>query len=343
MKDRRTRKPYCDHDPDFFEKHVELHRRDFLHRIAIGSAASAALGAGAWWLNRQPPLESGLGRSSTPESVLPDWSRDGTKGRMAIARGSDRYATLVRAVESLGGMRSFVKPGERVLLKVNAAFASPASVGATTHPALVAALTNLCIKAGATVSVLDNPISDPKSTFSLSGIRAAAEESGARLLLPTPGFFARFTLERARRIRDWPIMMKPLLEFDRVIGVTPVKDHLISGASMTMKNWYGLLGGRRNRLHQDIHQVVAELGRMVRPSLVVLDATTPMVRNGPTGGSPSDLRSADTMIVSTDPVAADAFGCSFLGLQPSDLRYLGLAADAGVGVVDWRSLDPIET
>jgi uncharacterized protein (DUF362 family) len=110
---------------------------------------------------------------------------------------------------------------------------------------------------------------------------------------------------------------------------------------MTMKNWYGLLGGRRNVFHQDINTIIAELALMVKPTLVILDGTEVMVTNGPTGGSVSDLRRMDTLIASTDCVAADSFGCTLLGLKPSDLPYLTKAQNAGVGTTDYESLKPI--
>lgn len=72
--------------------------------------------------------------------------------------------------------------------------------------------------------------------------------------------------------------------------MAPLKSHFRSGASMTMKNWYGLLGGQRNIFHQDIHGIIEELSLLMRPTLVVLDATFTMISNGPTGGSLSDLK-----------------------------------------------------
>lgn len=110
---------------------------------------------------------------------------------------------------------------------------------------------------------------------------------------------------------------------------------------MTLKNWYGLLGGRRNIFHQDIHTIIAELARMVRPTLVILDGTTTMIRNGPTGGSLDDLAATNTMIVSTDAVAADAFGATLLGKTADDLAYIRLAERAGAGTADWQSLRPV--
>ena len=127
---------------------------------------------------------------------------------------------------------------------------------------------------------------------------------------------------------------------DKLIGITPVKDHSRSGASMTMKNWYGLLGGRRNIFHQDINNIIKELAMMVTPTLVILDGTVTMMANGPTGGSLSDLKQTNTMIVSTDQVAADAFGVTLLGKTASDLPFISKAEMAGVGTTDYESLNP---
>ncbi len=124
--------------------------------------------------------------------------------------------------------------------------------------------------------------------------------------------------------------------------MAPLKDHHRSGASMIMKNWYGLLGGRRNIFHQDIHGIITELAVMVKPSFVILDATTSMMTNGPTGGSLSDLKNTHTMIVvSTDQVAADAFGASLLGRSLDELPFIGKAEAAGVGTADYNKLNPV--
>ena len=112
---------------------------------------------------------------------------------------------------------------------------------------------------------------------------------------------------------------------------------------MSMKNWYGLLGGQRNIFHQDINTILAELAMMVKPTLVILDGTQTMITNGPTGGSVSDLKRTNTMIASCDMVAADSFGCSLLGLKPSGLPYLAKAQLAGAGTIDYESLKPIFT
>ena len=315
----------------------QLGRRQFLARSAKAGLSIAAAGLVSYKLYDAVGPQNG----QTEELVtLPDFSVPQEAGRqMSITEGPDRVKTVNKAIELLGGIERFVKPGETVAIKPNVAFASPPMLGATTHPELVAEVARLCYKAGAKqVIVADNPINEPASCFTLSGINKATSRTGAKVVLPNDRFFKPTTLTGGRLIRNWPIFYGPFAGADKLIGIAPIKDHNRSGASMTMKNWYGLLGGRRNIFHQDINTIIAELAAMVRPTLVILDGTEVMMTNGPTGGSVSDLKRTDVMTASCDAVAADSFGCSLLDKRISDLPYLTKARQAGVGTTDYESL-----
>ena len=100
----------------------------------------------------------------------------------------------------------------------------------------------------------------------------------------------------------------------------------------------GAVVGRRNSLHQRLPQVSAELGAAFRATLTVVDATRVLTGGGPTGGSLDLVRSLDQVAVSTDPVAADAWGGSLLELGPRELPHLQIAARLGLGTPDWASL-----
>ncbi len=317
-----------------------LNRRQFLDRLAkAGISITAACAAGLWFHDSKGPT---LSKSDPSNLILPDFSIDALRQKMSIVRGEDRVATLRIALKSLGGIEAFIKKGDRVLLKVNAAFAAPAMLSATTHPAIITEMTQLCFRAGAaSVVVTDNPINDPASCFALTGIADAAHSAGARVLLPRDNLFSPMTVKDAKLIQNWPVLYKPFMDINKVVGMAPLKDHHRSGASMTMKNWYGLLGGRRNIFHQDIHSIIVELAMMVKPSLVILDAITSMMTNGPTGGSLSDLKNTNTMIVGTDQVAVDAFGASLLGRSLEDLPFIGKAEAAGIGTADYLKLNPV--
>ena len=316
-----------------------LNRRDFLARSTKAGLAAAGLAAGALALH---DTRGPSGQDTEAAVSLPDFSAPGSGPKLSIINGTDRAETVQRALRALGGIERFIKPGDRVVLKVNAAFALPPSLSATSHPDVVGTLVRLCRAAGAaSVIVTDNPINDPASCFTLSGIAEAAGAAGGRLVLPHPGAFHPATLAGGRLIRHWPFLFEPLKGATKLIGLAPVKDHHRSGASLSMKNWYGLLGGRRNIFHQDIHTIILELATLVRPTLVVLDGTTTMMSNGPTGGSLEDLKATNTMIASTDPVAADAFAATLLNKTPADLPFLGKAAAAGLGTLDYESLNPV--
>ena len=79
---------------------------------------------------------------------------------------------------------------------------------------------------------------------------------------------------------------------------------------------------------------------MIRPTLVILDGTTTMMTNGPTGGSLEDLKETNTMIAGTDQVAVDACGATLLGRSLNDLPFIGMAEAAGLGTADYQSLNP---
>ena len=315
-------------------------RRDFLLRLLKGGIFIGAACSLSYWL--YDAAGPGVAREVKDLVTLPDFSLPSLKGKMSIVTGGDRTEAIRRALDTMGGIETFIKKGDRVLLKVNAAFATPPILSATTNPQLVAEVAHLCYKAGASsVVVTDNPINDPASCFALTGIEEAATSAGAKVLVPKESFFQPTTVSAGVLIQNWPILWEPFQKINKVIGMAPVKDHHRSGASMIMKNWYGLLGGRRNIFHQDINTIITELAMMVKPTLVILDGTTAMMTNGPTGGSLSDLKQTNTMIVSTDQVAADAFGATLLGKTAADLLYIPRAESAGLGTADYEALSPV--
>jgi uncharacterized protein (DUF362 family) len=320
----------------------KLNRRQLLARAGkAGVSIAAAAAISRLLLDFEGPK---AGVEDKESVILKNFSVQPRPGQtISIVKGSDRIKTVDKAIELLGGIERFVKPGETVAIKPNVAFATPAMLCATANPELVAEVVRLCYNRGKArkVIVTDNPINDPASCFMLSGIGKAASAAGAEVILPKANMFKVTTLPGGALIKDWPIFFEPFAKADKLIGIAPLKNHHRAGASMTMKNWYGLLGGRRNIFHQDINTIIADLAMMVKPTLVILDGTEVMMTNGPTGGSISDLRRANTLIASADCVAADSYGCTLLNLKVSDLPYLAKAEKGGAGTADYESLKPL--
>ncbi len=323
--------------PSDVPKSSDPHRRDFLLRLAKAAGGLALAGVAGPLLVGSPGWKGALAGQTLERSF--DFTVPGAGRRVGVGRDSNRAIALDQALSSLNGLAQFIGKGDRVLLKVNAGFSTAPELGATTHPDLIERLVLRCLQVGAVeVIVTDNPVSDPLSCFQVTGIAAAAKKAGARVVIPSESSFQPVSLPGGELIRSWPVLLQPLLQATKYISVCPLKHHFLAGATMTIKNAYGLLGGSRGVFHQDVNEVISELSQLVKPTLSVLDATWAMVRNGPTGGSTADLEDRGFVAVSNDPVAVDTFGASLLGLEAADLPYLLRAGKAGAGSSDWRSI-----
>jgi uncharacterized protein (DUF362 family) len=138
-------------------------------------------------------------------------------------------------------------------------------------------------------------------------------------------------------LKIWPVA-RYYHEVDKVINIPIVKHHSLCGCTLAMKNWYGVIGGRRNQLHQDIHTSIADLAQAVRPTFTVMDATRVLKSNGPTGGSLADVAIENTVIAGVDEVAIDTYCLRYLDVKAEQVPFLALGEQRGLGVMDWKSL-----
>jgi uncharacterized protein (DUF362 family) len=290
-----------------------------------GSGLLAALGF----------ISPGRWRARKPATSIPDRRVAADPGRppMVVARGGE-IATRVRAsVDAIGGMERFVKRGETVLVKPNMAWDRSPEQGANTHPQVVAEVVKLCREAGASRTLVgDVPVHQAERTLVSSGIGAAAREAGAVLALPPARGFILAALNGSV-LDEWEVF-EPALVVDRIINAPVVKVHPLSHLTCGLKNWYGMLGGRRGLLHQWIHGSIADLASAFHPTLTVVDATRVMVRGGPQGGRLEDLISVGAVAAGTDPVALDAWGATLIGRDPRDIGHVALAEGRGLGSID---------
>jgi uncharacterized protein (DUF362 family) len=310
-----------------------VERREFLKRTGPAVALAAATGGtGLIFHNRDITRQRTIVTKTASFEVAPDPALP----RLTLARNEDPTNALRQALDAIGGIRRFVKPGERVTIKPNIGWDRTPAQGANTHPDLVAEMVRQCLDAGASdVIVTDVSCNDPRRCFLRSGIREAGERAGARVILPVEEDYLRVRIDGVV-LPTWPVL-KWFVETDRLINMPVVKQHSLSRCTIAMKNYFGLLGGRRNQLHQEIDQSIVDLARFIGPTLTVVDATRVMVRNGPQGGSLDDVVIENTVMCATDQVAADARGAEFLGLQPDRVGHIVLADQSGLGTLDYRT------
>ena len=163
-----------------------------------------------------------------------------------------------------------------------------------------------------------------------------ADELNLTLLYPDANSFAQIQMD-GEILRNWAFFNEPFKHATKVIGLAPCKDHNLCHASMTMKNWYGLLGGRRNQFHQHIHSIVSDFALMMKPTLVILDGMNVLMKNGPTGGRLSDVKPMGTVVAGTDMVAVDSYGYThMLERNLDELTYIHKAHERGLGNKNWK-------
>lgn len=318
-------------------------RREFLVRLGVTSAliAGSAYAAKKLWQPKHFVPGFGLEKGLQLKSYAPESSK--LLPAMAIARCPDsvlesRHEKTIRAaMAALGGMGRFIQHGDVVMIKPNVAFDRPPALAATTHPDAVRAVAKLCFEAGASKVVMaDNPINSPTGCFLKSGLTAVADELNLDLMYPEANGFAPLSMD-GEVLKQWTFFNTPFKKATKVIGLAPCKDHNLCHASMTMKNWYGLLGGRRNQFHQYIHSIVSDFALMMKPTLVILDGMNVLMSNGPTGGRLSDVKPMNTIVAGTDMVAVDAFGYAhLLERDLAELTYIHKAHERGLGNKNWK-------
>lgn len=320
----------------------DLSRREILKRLGAAGlvlGGSAALARLRWEQNGSFNAASGE-RPQTRDFRLHD--APPALPELVIAKNEQDPAALVRkAVAAIGGMQRFISRGDIVVVKPNIGWDRTPLHAANTNPKVVAEVVRLAYDAGAKqVVVTDASCNEPNRCFQRSGIWKAAYDVGAEVILPAEHRFRGMRL-KGEVLDDWPVFT-PLVNADKLINVPVAKHHNLSKYTAAMKNWYGSLGGRRNRLHQNIDVSIADLATFLQPTLTIVDAVRVLLRNGPQGGNIADAKDMNTIIATTDQVAADAYGCQLIGRSADEIPYIKMGHERGLGTMHWQNLRRVE-
>jgi uncharacterized protein (DUF362 family) len=271
--------------------------------------------------------------------AMPEWVGNAiaADGPLVVKAQGGSPARLVRsAITALGGIGAFVSKGQTVVVKPNIGWDRSPEQAANTHPEVVREVVLLCLEAGAAkVKIFDRTCNDPRRCYVNSGIAAALEGLDARVVLSHID-------ERRFRVVEMPeaLILKrssyyeEALDADCFINLPVAKHQSASGLTIGMKNIMGILGGNRAVLHRNLPEALVDMNRAVRSHLTLVDATRILVANGPQGGKLEDVRALDTVIASSDVVAADSISATLFAKSYLDLKYLQLAQEQGLGIAD---------
>ena len=293
-----------------------MNRREFVRDVLLWSAG---LSLGVPCLN----ISRAVAAPSSP--------------KLGVATGRDYGLLVEKAIEIVGGIKGYVKKGDTVVIKPNMGWDRTPEQGANTHPLVIRALAQLVLDAGAaSVQVFDHTCNEKRRCYTNSGIIDELEKIGDKRIHwehIDPRKFIPVDIKEGKSLKRWDIY-KDVLTADCYINVPVAKHHGLSRLSLGLKNAMGVIGGNRGRLHHNLGQELADLATVIQPKLTLIDATRMLLRNGPQGGRVEDVQVADTVIATSDPVAADAYATTLFGLQPDEIESTVAAYKSGLGEMD---------
>lgn len=231
---------------------------------------------------------------------------------------------LQGAIDRMGGLSAYCKPGETVLLKVNLIMAKKPEDAATTHPSVVQALTELLQEHGCQVVIGDSP-GGPflpallKKVYQTTGMTAVAERTGATLNFDTTQTEVDFP---EGKLLKHIIVGHYVTEVDHIFSVAKLKSHCMTKMTGATKNLFGIIPGTvKAEYHFRCPQpevfadCLLDICGYAKPTLSFLDAVIGMEGHGPTGGNAKAL---GALLVSESPYELDLCASDFIGLPLED-------------------------
>ncbi len=261
---------------------------------------------------------------------------------LGIAKGPP--ATAARAaVDLLGGIKAFVKPGNKVVIKPNMSFNNGLKMGTNTHPEVVRELVAMCKEAKASkVQVLDHTLQ--KAELSIKETKAACAVFNEDIVkaVEDAQFYQQTKIPDGLIGFNQTDVIKDVLAADVLIAAPVAKHHRVSYVSLSMKGMMGLIYERRVMHKAGLDKAIVALAAFLRPTLVVIDASRVLSTNGPKG--PGKVIPMNMVIASRDMVAADAqavkmFEWNGKRMEPKKVGHIRFAHEKGLGRMDVENLN----
>ncbi|NLB35453.1 MAG: DUF362 domain-containing protein [Elusimicrobia bacterium] len=257
----------------------------------------------------------------------------------------DIQPATVKLLQELGNLDKIIKPGQKVLLKVNLLMKKPAEAGVTTHPALVETIVNQVQSLGAKVIIADSP-GGPFTKGWLKGIyretwmEDVAKKTGAQL---NWNFQQEDFSYPEGKILKQITLAHDIKEADVIISLAKLKTHGFTIYTGAVKNLFGTIPGLLKADYhlrmsdiRDFSNMLVDVAEFVKPQISIIDAVIAMEGSGPSAG---DLKQVGLLGASTNPHALDLACCHLIGLSPKRVFTLQKAIERKLVVENFEDLD----
>ncbi len=272
---------------------------------------------------------STIAAATTCISGLPIFTAGGVDPVSKVT-GESPYEIAKKGIELIGGMKKFISNQDIVMIKPNIGWNRKVEHAANTNPEVLRAVIEMVFDAGAKkVIVMDNSCHKSEDTYRRSGIKEAVEKSGAEIRFSDENRLVVHNFN-GEKLKKWPVF-RDHLEVDKFINVPILKHHSSAGLTIGMKNLYGIIGGRRGKLHRNMGENIADLAYGFKTDLTIVDAYRILKKNGPVGGRLSDVELKKTIICSKNIFEADVVAVDLFGKSIDEIDFIGAGFRRGMG------------
>ncbi len=252
------------------------------------------------------------------------------------------YEKIKHALSLIGGIKKFIQPGEKILLKPNLLSAHTPEEAVTTHPEIIRVIIKIVKSANAIPMIFDSPsILNVDSVYEKTGIKTIAQEENVEIIHPSEYSLKEFDINSAKIKKLY--LSKIVFEVDGIINIPKLKTHALTTLTLGIKNLYGLIPGFiKSEYHKEAHntklfnELLSEIYRVVRPKikLSILDGIIGMEGNGPANGK---VRSFNLLAAAEDTVALDTFIFNLLKIKNAPL--LKYCKEKNLGETDIKEIE----
>ncbi|HEY4756465.1 MAG TPA: DUF362 domain-containing protein [Ignavibacteriaceae bacterium] len=259
---------------------------------------------------------------------------------LVAIKGGEPDVMFDKGIQSFGGMKTFIKKGQTVVVKPNIGWDVNPERAGNTNPILIKRIIQSCFEAGAKyVYVFDHTCDNWKRCYSNSGIESAVKDAGGKVVSgDSEGYYQQVTVKNGKKLTDVKVH-ELILESDVFINVPILKHHSSADVTISMKNLMGIVWDRGYWHRTNLHQCIADFATYRKPDLNIVDAYLVMKRNGPRGISKDDVLTLKSQIISSDIVAADAAAAKLFNSNPGDIDYIRIANEMKIGNMNLDQLN----
>lgn len=248
--------------------------------------------------------------------------------KVAIVKGEEPIS-MSRQAFTLINAADVLHPDDRVLIKPNCVVPKPPSTGVTTDAHVVEGVIEFVKACGVSdITIAEGGNPGTERAFEVTGLREVAARHGVPLININADEGVSVEIPNAHALSR-VIVSRTVLESTCIVNVPKLKIHHMTQVTLSIKNLMGTIVGNRGAImHTCIDAKLVDLARVVRPALNIVDGLIGAEMDE-THGRPVPV---GIVIAGTDLVAVDTVGSAVMGVDPTTVRHLQLAAERGLGI-----------